>query len=98
MAQRITTWLIDHLDGEYEVAETVAFGLDGAAYEIDLSDGHAAEFRDAVAAYVGAARRAGGGRPPPSSRSAALPPTRSPALEPDLAAVRAWARKRPRCE
>ncbi len=73
MAQRITTWLIDHLDGEYEVAETVAFGLDGAAYEIDLSDGHAAEFRDAVAAYVGAARRAGG-RP-----TAAVKPQRRPA-------------------
>ena len=59
MAQKIQTLLIDDLDGS--AAEgTVRFGLDGAEYEIDLNAGHARELRDALARYVGAARRAGG--------------------------------------
>lgn len=59
MAQKIQTLLIDDLDGS--AAEgTVRFGLDGAEYEIDLNVGHARELRDALARYVGAARRAGG--------------------------------------
>jgi hypothetical protein len=50
---------IDDLDGS--TAEgTVRFGLDGAEYEIDLNAKHAKELRDALARYVGAARRAGG--------------------------------------
>ena len=40
---------------------TVRFGLDGAEYEIDLSTQHAQELRNALARYVGAARRLGGG-------------------------------------
>jgi hypothetical protein len=58
MAQKVVTHLLDDLDGK-EAAETVAFGLDGALYEIDLSSKNAAKLRDAVAAYVGAARKAG---------------------------------------
>ena len=58
MAQKIQTLLIDDLDGT--AAEgTVRFGLDGADYEIDLNTGHAQQLRDALARYVGAARRAG---------------------------------------
>ena len=52
-------------DDEVEGAETVAFGLDGAAYEIDACEEHASALRDAFAPYVGAARRAG--RPAPSA-------------------------------
>ena len=59
MAQKIQTLLIDDLDGS--AAEgTVRFGLDGAEYEVDLNARHAQELRDALARYVGAARRAGG--------------------------------------
>jgi hypothetical protein len=59
VAQKIQTLLIDDLDGS--AAEgTVRFGLDGADYEIDLNAGHAQQLRDALARYVGAARRAGG--------------------------------------
>ena len=59
MAQKRQTLFIDDLDGS--AAEgTVRFGLDGAEYEIDLNAGHAQELRDALARYVGAARRAGG--------------------------------------
>lgn len=52
-------------DDEVEGVETVAFGLDGAAYEIDACEEHASALRDAFASYVGAARRAG--RPAPSA-------------------------------
>ena len=59
MAQKIQTLFIDDLDGS--AAEgTVRFGLDGTEYEIDLNTTHAQELRDALARYVGAARRVGG--------------------------------------
>ena len=57
MAQKVQTLFIDDLDGS--AAEgTVRFGLDGTEYEIDLNARHAQELRDALARYVGAARRA----------------------------------------
>jgi hypothetical protein len=56
VAQKIQTLFIDDLDGS--AAEgTVRFGLDGTEYEIDLNARHAHELRDALARYVGAARR-----------------------------------------
>ncbi len=63
MAQKVQVILVDDLDGG-EAEETVSFALDGAAYEIDLSADNARQLRDALAAYVGSARRAGnrGGR------------------------------------
>ena len=58
MAQRVQVLLVCDLhDDEVEGAETVAFGLDGSSYEIDVCEDHAAELRDAFAPYVGAARR-----------------------------------------
>jgi hypothetical protein len=60
MAQKVQVLLVCDLhDDEVEGSETVAFGLDGSAYEIDVCDRHAADLRDAFAPYVGAARRAG---------------------------------------
>jgi hypothetical protein len=60
MAQRVQVMLVCDLhDEEVEGAETVAFGLDGSSYEIDLCEEHAAELRDAFAPFVGGARRAG---------------------------------------
>jgi len=59
VAQKIQTLFIDDLDGS--AAEgTVRFGLDGTEYEIDLNEQHARQLRDALARYVGAARRASG--------------------------------------
>ena len=59
MAQKIQTLFIDDIDGS--AAEgTVRFGLDGTEYEIDLNAKHAQDLRDALARYVGAARRASG--------------------------------------
>nr|WP_281168161.1 Lsr2 family protein [Sporichthya polymorpha] len=59
MAQKTLVILEDDLDGG-EAAETVSFSLDGVAYEIDLSAKNAAKLRDAMALYVGSARRVGG--------------------------------------
>ena len=56
-------------DDEVEGTETVAFGLDGSSYEIDVCDEHAGELRDAFAPYVGGARRAGRGAAPAQRRA-----------------------------
>jgi hypothetical protein len=68
MAQQVTVTLVDDLDGT-EAMQTVEFGLDGAQYQIDLSDGNAERLRELLGDYVEHARRAGGrkrgpGRPP----------------------------------
>lgn len=61
MAKRMHVVLEDDLDGS-EAAETLAFTVDGVAYEIDLSAENAERFRETVAPWVGAARRVGGRR------------------------------------
>jgi hypothetical protein len=61
MAQRIQVLLVCDLhDDETPGTETIHFGLDGASYEIDVCERHAAELRDGLAGYVGAGRRTGG--------------------------------------
>jgi Lsr2 len=91
VAQKVQVLLVDDLDGG-EAVETVIFALDGTSYEIDLSKKNASSLRDALAKYVGSARRvsragagrAGGGR---ARRSSA-------AIDRDqAAAIRAWAKK-----
>ena len=47
MAQKVNIVLVDDIDGS-EATQTVTFGLDGATYEIDLNDDHAAGLRDAL--------------------------------------------------
>jgi hypothetical protein len=58
MAQKVNIVLVDDIDGS-EATETVSFGLDGTSYEIDLNDKNAASLRDALAGYVGHARKVG---------------------------------------
>lgn len=58
MAQKVNIVLVDDIDGS-DASQTVTFGLDGASYEIDLNDQHATQLRDALAAYVGHARKVG---------------------------------------
>jgi len=58
MAQQTTVRFIDDLDGS-DAAGTFDFAIDGRQYQIDLSDENAAKLRDALAPYVGAARKAG---------------------------------------
>ena len=73
MAQRTVVQLVDDIDGTQitdNQGETVTFGLDGATYEIDLTDQNAKHLRDAVQIYVANARRIGGGRGRPASSTA----------------------------
>jgi hypothetical protein len=61
MAQKVLVQLVDDLDGtSSEDVSTVLFGLDGASYEIDLSDANAERLRGSLEEYVGSARRTGG--------------------------------------
>ncbi len=84
MARKVQYLLVDDLDGG-EAEETVSFGLDGTSYEIDLSKKNAKALRDALAPYVGSARRAGGRRG--RGRGG-----RGGARTSDTAAIREWAR------
>ncbi|MGW0500902.1 histone-like nucleoid-structuring protein Lsr2 [Streptomyces sp. NPDC003007] len=80
MAQKVVVTLFDDIDGS-EAAETIAFGLDGKSYEIDLSEVNAGELRKALAPYVEAGRK----------RSRSGKAYRQTEVAPDASAVRAWA-------
>ncbi|HEX4356026.1 MAG TPA: Lsr2 family protein [Pseudonocardia sp.] len=88
MAQKVVVSLVDDLTGK-KADETVQFELDGKSYEIDLSTGNAKKLRDALAAYVAAARRPGGRR-----RSGTVATSRRAAVDREQnQAIREWARK-----
>jgi hypothetical protein len=87
MAQRVHVVLVDDIDGG-DAAETVSFGLDGVDYEIDLSEQHAKELRDALALYVGHGRRTGGRR-----RGGQRGGGASAGKGPSAAEIRDWARE-----
>ncbi|GAA3454371.1 histone-like nucleoid-structuring protein Lsr2 [Dactylosporangium matsuzakiense] len=92
MARRVIHELIDDLDGGL-ADESLSFGLDGVQYTIDLSAKNAAELRDVLAPFVGAASKVG--RTPAST-----PPARGGRTRPVLSAraereqnraIREWA-------
>jgi hypothetical protein len=86
MAQKVQVILVDDLDGG-EAEESVSFSLDGVSYEIDLSADNAEALREAIAPWVGHARKVGGrGRGRVNGRGRASAKT-------DLGDVRAWARE-----
>ncbi|XVU22549.1 histone-like nucleoid-structuring protein Lsr2 [Actinoplanes sp. CA-054009] len=58
MAKQIITKITDDLDGT-EADETVPFGLDGTAYEIDLSTKNAKALRDALGPFLAKAQKTG---------------------------------------
>ncbi|MFF2522124.1 histone-like nucleoid-structuring protein Lsr2 [Streptomyces liangshanensis] len=86
MAQRVVVTLSDDLDGG-EAAETIAFGLDGKSYVIDLNPANAKKLRKALAPYLAAGRRQTNAARNGKNRAT----YRHTALAPDPAAVRAWA-------
>ncbi|MER5885963.1 Lsr2 family protein [Streptomyces sp. NPDC001941] len=91
MAQRVVVTLSDDIDGG-EAAETVTFGLDGKSYEIDLNPANAKKLRKALAPYMAAGRkRAAGARAGKPGKNGADKARTFTSLEPDPAAVRAWA-------
>jgi nucleoid-associated protein Lsr2 len=87
MAQKVNIVLVDDIDGS-EATETVSFGLDGTSYEIDLNDANAAALRDALAAYVGHARKVGSARRGRRTSAAAA----AAAGGPSAREIRDWAR------
>ena len=85
MAQRVQVMLVDDIDNT-DADETVTFALDGVSYEIDLNTSNAAKLRDALAPWVGHARRSGGRKVSGRGTGAGS------ARRKDVSAVREWAR------
>jgi hypothetical protein len=56
MAPSVTAMLIDDIY-QWEASETVRFGVDGSAYEIELSARQASELRSMAGRYISVARR-----------------------------------------
>jgi hypothetical protein len=91
MAQKVIVELVDDLDGTAsDDISTVSFSLDGADYEIDLSESNAEDLRGILAEFVAAARRTGG-RIKRSSGSTKSP-ARPAADREQTKAIREWAR------
>ena len=73
--------------------QTVAFGLDGQAYEIDLDAEHAGELRSTLQRYIDAGRRIGEQPATPATTGRARPrQTAATTQRNDTAAIRTWAR------
>ena len=87
MAKETFTRLIDDLDGG-EAAETVTFGLDGYAYEIDLSSKNAAKLRTALATFVQNGTRVSGRG---GARGAGRPRSAAAVGREQNQAIREWA-------
>ncbi|GGB87338.1 hypothetical protein N798_12950 [Knoellia flava TL1] len=88
MAQRVQVLLVDDIDNT-DADETVTFALDGVSYEIDLNNANAAKLRDALAPWVGHARRSGGRKSTGRSSGGGG----GGARRKDVSAVREWARE-----
>lgn len=92
MARRIVHQLVDDLDGtvlEVGAGETVLFSLDGVAYEIDLTDEHAKQLREALQPYIDGGRRVSGAARTGGGGAAG----RRRTGQRDYAPIRAWAKE-----
>ncbi|WP_138417241.1 histone-like nucleoid-structuring protein Lsr2 [Sinomonas gamaensis] len=89
MAQKVKIILVDDLDGG-SADETVRFGIDGASYEIDLSNANASKLRESLKDYVSAARKSSsrGGQQQPRARATSGGSSRNS----ESAKIRQWAR------
>jgi uncharacterized membrane protein len=85
MTTKHVTLLEDDTDGS-KASETVKFGLDGATYEIDLSDKNASALRGALANWASHARKIG----TRAKRGVSLAKASFDGV--DNKAVRAWAK------
>jgi hypothetical protein len=56
MAKHVIERLIDDIDGS-EAAQSIAFGVDGHSYQIDLNEQHAEELRAKLEPFLKVARR-----------------------------------------
>lgn len=87
MAKRTVVMLEDDVEGG-DAAETVSFALDDVAYTIDLNDRNAAALRDALAPWIGHARKTA--RPQRVAAGGGGGTRRRGEGRTDLAEVRAW--------
>ncbi|MFC8045355.1 Lsr2 family protein [Nocardia sp. NPDC057353] len=85
MARKVVVTVVDDYDGTSPATQTVTFGLDGVAYEIDLSDTNAGNLRGFLEQWTPHARRVGKA---PRSRSTQ---PRNADNRAEVAAIRAWA-------
>lgn len=85
MAQKHFVRLVDDLTGA-DADETVSFALDGAAYEIDLTEENAQRLREILAVYVA------NGRKSRSEQRASNSRRTTRADREQTAAIRHWAR------
>lgn len=83
MARKVQVLLEDDIDGT-PGAETVIFSIDGKSYEIDLSEKNAEKLREALAPWIGSARRV-------SAPAASEPRRRAVRRSGDTADIRRWA-------
>lgn len=67
MAQRVEIVLTDDID-QSRADSTVAFAYAGTTYEIDLSDANRSALEEALAPYIGAARKVSAGRRSPTAK------------------------------
>ncbi|MGO9080423.1 MAG: histone-like nucleoid-structuring protein Lsr2 [Streptosporangiaceae bacterium] len=88
MSRQTIVTITDDIDGTGG-AQTVTFGYEGQAWEIDLGPKNYEEFMGGIAPYMAAARRASGNGS--ASRRRGAPRPASPRH--DSAAVRQWARE-----
>ena len=96
MSQKVNVVLLCDLHDEHDVeaAETAAFSVDGASYEIELCKDHGRQLRDVVGPFMSAGRRIGASFRPARSAGQPRKNTSSPAGGGGAqAAVRQWARE-----
>jgi hypothetical protein len=92
MAQKVIVELVDDLDGTAsDDISTVSFSLDGADYEIDLTEANAEDLRNTLEEYVAAARRTGGRIK--RGTGTGKPAARPAADREQTKAIREWARQ-----
>ena len=93
MAQKVQIILEDDLDGS-EATQTVSFALDGTNYEIDLNDENAEKLREALAPYLGHARKVSTGTARRGRRAGSSSGSGSAGSNdgPSPAEIREWAR------
>lgn len=92
MARQETVTVTDDIDGG-KAHETVAFGLDGVTYEIDLHNKKAAALRKSLADFVSAARHIRAESPfaQPITRRSATRKAKRASGDPTAAEIREWA-------
>lgn len=95
MATRTIVSRIDDLDGSEGDVGSISFGIEGAAYILDLSAENADKLRELLAPYVAVAEQVGGrrGKRPPNRENVRQIGSSVGATREQLDAIRKWARK-----